>query len=64
MQRETQAKDNALGLEDQKKAFDNFAHLRQAAEQGNAMGQYILGGCYRYGEGCRERLCRSCKMVP
>ena len=54
MQRETQAKDNALGLEDQKKAFDNFAHLRQAAEQGNAMGQYILGGCYRYGEGVEK----------
>lgn len=31
MQRETQAKDNALRLEDQKKAFDNFACLRQAA---------------------------------
>ena len=44
----------AIDFERLKKAFDNFAHLRQAAEQGNAMGQYILGGCYRYGEGVEK----------
>lgn len=54
MQRETQAKDNALGIEEQKKSCDSFASLCKAAEQGDIDAQYELGNCYYNGNGVSE----------